>query len=207
MHLVYFLRKMMQRLCRNGRRAVFISCWVCERKHRIPKRWVNHHVNTSTRFDRSAFRDVTAFTLAQLKHHEGLRQVGLGDWVHPTLSVKDADPLRSVLLETFGDRIFMKSKVAQVSVHESVHVGDVVEGVCGEQRFVGRVECLFSVDKKCCSILTAWRCSNRDEHASTWDTSAPAKLLVRIEDIMSACVFFERGGTAVVLANPRARGR
>ena len=65
MHLAYFLRQMMQRLCRNGGRAVFISCWVCERKHRIPKRWVNHHENTSTRFDRSAFRDVTAFTLAQ----------------------------------------------------------------------------------------------------------------------------------------------
>ena len=57
------------------------TCWTLERKHRLPKRWVNHTLNTSkkNRFDRSALRDVCGFWLARLKNsdcftHAGLRE-------------------------------------------------------------------------------------------------------------------------------------
>ena len=203
MHFAEIWRRLTRKYAgQPGKKAFFPTCWVCERKHRVPKRWINHHLNTSSRFDRSAFRDVVAFSLAQLEEHAPLVEVGLRGSVK---AIMQGNPLHPLLMEVFGDRIFQTARMAHASIFETVHVGDVVVGSHAGQRFLGRIAAHIEVDKVCFSILSAGTCTRSDDDASTWDFTGSSLILVRTRDIMSACVFMMQGASMVVLTNPRCR--
>ena len=177
------------------------TCWTCERKHRLPKRWINPITNTKQRFDRSAFRDVLGYSLAQLEEHEDFVKLGLAE-----PSVSPPPSVQEQLVAIFpGPRKIRASRCAQANVYEAVHCGDVVEGHTGDRPFVGKVETHVQVDGDYFTILTSWECLENNNMASTWDTSSSSKIIVRTADILCSNIFCERGNRVVVLKSPRAR--
>ena len=176
------------------------SCWAMERKHQLPKRWINVVRNTAGRFDQSALRDVTAFNLAQLEERQSYISTGLCEPTRPAMKSID-DSLRPV----FGDVPYHMSSAARVTFFETVYVGDVVHGWDGENQFVGKVQAHVRVGKASCSILQVWHCVRASDLHSTWDTSRPSLALVRTTDILCACVHCAKGDSVVVISSPRAR--
>ena len=201
-HVLLHLAEMVRRMMRKKKLPGLPTCWPCERKHRVPKRWISPITNTSGRFDRSAFRDTLGFTLAQLADADLFVKDGL-------LAPSSPAP-RSViaaLQPIFGSQVYRVARKAQVCMYEAVSVGDVVEGFNGESRFVGCVKVHVSAGKDvgCYSILEAWRCTASDEYSSCWDTHDSSLQMVRTADILCACIFSRAGNSAVVLRSPRAR--
>ena len=74
------------------------SCFVLERKHRLPKRYANAVRNTSSGFDASCLREVTAYRVARLQGHAA-ESLAVGK---------------------------ISSVTARISIHEIAHVNDCV---------------------------------------------------------------------------------
>ena len=196
LHFVVFIK----RLQRRG--LPLPTCWPCERKHRLPKRWLTYTVDTSKRFDKAAFQDVLAYNLAQLAEADSYCTPGLKP---PALSPSE-DLLKNFLTPAFGvGRHFATSQCARANKFECVCVGDVVEGYVNGDTFCGQVQLLLQADADLAAVLQVWRCTKATEWSSEWDCSSPNTALVRLTDILCSLIYFKQEDTVVVLNSPRAR--
>ena len=197
MHFAHFLKL----LWKKKKVKSLPNCWPCERKHRLPKRWINPITNSAIRFDRSAFRDVLGFSLHQLAGHEKFLKEGL---VEPS---PPAHPeLQAMMVQLFGPNVFRTAPAAQSCLYEQIHVGDVVEGRVGDgTRFVGEVKAHCTVGKDCFSILASWPFVDQTDDSSSWDSRSPSLSMVHTADILTACIHCKAGSRVVVLSSPRAR--
>ena len=178
------------------------TCWVCERKHKNPKRWLNSTVNTSIDFDRSAFRDVTATHITKAKRD-------IFDWVGLVPPLRKAPPdVLQHFRAVFGPACcFTVARVARASDFEHICAGDVVEGYNGTAAFLGKVATHVRVDETedCFSILELWTCTESKETYTVWDASAPTRAFVRTTDIMCASIWAKSGSCIKVLKSSRSR--
>ena len=200
-HVLMHFSEFIRLLWAKKKKRALPNCWPCERKHRLPKRWINPITNRSIRFDRSAFRDVLGFSLQQLADHDNFLMEGL---VEP---VSFASPeMQAVMVPIFGPNVFHTARVAQVCLYERVHVGDVVEGRAADgTRFVGEVRAHCSVAKDCFSILATWPCIEQTDDSSSWDYRSSSLCMVHTADILTACIHCKLGHRVVVLSSPRSR--
>ena len=194
-------------LCGQGR--VLPTCWPCERKHKGPKRWINHVYKLGKNgltYDASAFRDVSVGHLVVSQTRCMFLWEGLEEPTWPA-----PDRCKAVLEPIFGpSHTFLHAEAARISGYETIHLGDVVEGYNGSATFLGRVHNLFSVSNDAFyAILETWQCQESTPHFSKLLTVNSVLRIVRGFDITTACVFAERGNLVTVLRggrNRRARG-
>lgn len=183
--------------------GVLVTCWVHERKHRNPKRWVNVSHNTSVDFDRFAFRDVTGQHLKRLEADDLVTWIGL----KPPILKVPPEMLRD-LVTVFGPfRALSASKHARVSDFEVVHDGDVVEGWNGESAFIGKVLLHVTVDGKLFTMLDAWELLEATAHYTVWSTRNAARAIVSGTDINTACTYACSGANVTVLRSSSAYRR
>ena len=178
------------------------TCWTLERKHKVPKKWITNLLNTSARFDRSAFRDVTASHLSKTGDDSLSAVPGL---VPP---VKGPSPeVLQLLAESFGKMEFRAAGAARVSLSTTVATGDVVVGVAkgSGSPFAGKVVGHFDVNGDAVvSLLEQWTVRKATSDSTAWDTRG-GLCLVFSDDIVTTLVYSEGEGSAVTLASPRQR--
>ena len=176
------------------------TCWVNERKHKCPKRWINPITNTKQSFDKSAFHEVTATHIASMIHT--VHDLGVG--LLPPVGSPPRELLAS-LHGTLGAQEILSAHAARVNEFEVIHVDDVTEGYNGDSHFLGRVKLHLSVDGKIITILETWRCSKSSPDFTEWDTSDPQLALVYTDDLLTRCIHAVAGNLVTALRSSRSR--
>jgi len=143
------------------------SCWVLERKHRLPKKFANNVRNTQANYDASVLREVTC-------HH---------------LGVFRAQPAR-----TFLPGRLSKTK-ARINIYEIVCVGDVVIFARGGGE-LGAGSVADFPSELTCTICT-WTMLEKEACVSRWATHSPTRLAVALDAVKAACVYAGGGGGGV----------
>jgi len=180
------------------------TCWVQERKHKVPKRFLNNSTSISVAFDTSHLREVTCYHVAQLVDltAEDFFECGL---IRPM----EAPQALAVRLRTLFPGGAVISRAARCNAFEVVWVDDVVIGETGGVTFLGKVtlHCRPTAGE-CLTFLETWTCLESLATHSRWDRKTPGGRCVRTDDILAACVYADCGDNIVrVLRGPRARPR
>ena len=179
------------------------TCWTLERKHKVPKKWITNLLNTSARFDRSAFRDVTASHLSKTGDDSSSAVPGL---VPPVK--RPSREVLQLLAVSFGKSDIRAAGAARVSLSTTVATGDVVVGVAkgSGSPFAGKVVGKFDVNggDAVVSLLEQWTVRKATSDSTAWDTRG-GLCLVFSDDIVTTLIYSEGEGSAVTLASPRQR--
>ena len=123
-------------------RWVFLpNCFVLERKHRVPKRFANHVMNTECNWDACVLRELTNYRV----HH--LTVLGSSHFQVDAELVDPRQPRPALLQQlqaAWGQNlIFRVSRCARINQHEKIYKGDVFLAASG---VIGCALMHFSID-------------------------------------------------------------
>lgn len=176
------------------------SCYVLERKHKLPKRFGNELRNTSIAWETSVMRDVTAHHLATLAGKALFQtQAAL---VNPHPARQRALSFLQAEFEAPG-REFETSRVARINKYECCHVGDIVMVQIGDDRFIGEIAMHAALeldgDKHTFSSLWRWQFSSQGERSTKWIRTRLNPCMCMTDEILCACIWAGDGDIATVL--------
>ncbi len=177
------------------------SCFVHERKHRLPKRFANEVKNTKWNWDASVLREVTCFHLC---HLDGIGALDV--------SLTDARPckkhLQALLQQEFNvpdgcvDVVFATGREARFNQWEKCSRGDLCMVKSGDGVVIGR--CGFHASVSCdghvdmVSSFAAWHIESQSDRA--WKCSPTERqLMVLTQEVMCTLTWAGSDGLCTVL--------
>ena len=178
--------------------SVLPSCWVLERKHKGPKRFMNNQCVVNAHAEDSHIRELSLMRLQQLQDESKFMDAGL-------VGAKSEIPA-SVLELLTPWRPAQYAKKARCSAFEIVSVDDVVIGYSEGHQFVGKV-CIHVSDGKSTfyTMLQLYQMVESDAWHTSWRTTNPVAGVVYTTDICCAAIYCSDGDLLTVLHGPRSR--
>ena len=187
------------------RRFGFVpSCFVLERKHKVPKRFANEVRNTDSAWEASVLREVTCHHLAALSSDHFGFEVGLLN-AHPC-SKRLLEMLRKEWPATDGhETLFATGQTARINAWERCSKGDVVLVKMPDGGFnVAEVALHVSVQvdeqpRVFLTLVNWWKKSASGSRSSKWKRDENSSSFVCTDELQCSLIWGASGTIATVL--------
>ena len=188
------------------RRFGFVpSCFVLERKHKVPKRFANEVRNTDSAWEASVLREVTCHRLAAISSDHFGTAVGLRD------AHRCSKKLKATLQQTLPfardaerEVVYETSQIARINAWEKCSPGDIVMLKMPDGAFgVAEVAVHVAVQAEqqttwYLSMVRMWKQKSSGARSSKWQRSDDA-CWVCTEDLQCSVIWAASGSIATVL--------
>ena len=169
--------------------GILLSCWVHERRHKILKRFANHHLNT-TSLERGLMTEITAHHLRELQ--EPLLKAGL---VSPKAPSKKLIAVMRGLYPTavdFKASPLLVVRAARYRVRDVVFFNHAGERACGELWFFVSVDAV----EMCC--ISIWEFISKSGTTADW-RKRQRPCMIHADVLLTSVIHSSAGDIATVI--------